>query len=293
MQNSTFRGIAVCLAIGFTLSESQALAGWMANADYTGCPSNITATRSSEGPFSSESDCLAKVRQAEAGQKMSCVKYSCTSQGAADSSSAQPGHEMDPHISKAISAGITGDISPVDAVGLATIGLGVNALNAPTKPKTAAELEAERVAAEKWAIESARRHRESEERKEARLQPMLALLEPVPSGQPEPPRSNFYTKGFEHGSQCTSQNAGVSCVGVPASEMEACVADYRAGYSAGEIKANLLLEEGYQAGLSAAAKDEFAVGRADPRAPEGHCRTEWIKSFERGHIQGKRRKSVN
>lgn len=295
MQKIVVHGITVGFVFGLLLSGSQALAGWMATSDFTGCPSNITATSGSEGPFASESDCLSRVRQAEASQNMSCVRYRCLSQGG-EGSTPQAGHEMDEHIGKAIGAGITGDINAADAIGLATIGIGINAAfapSAPQKPKTAAEMEADRVAAERAAIENARQVRINEERKDARLQPIFALLDPLPSAQaPQPPRSNFYTKGFEHASQCVSQNAGTSCVGVPASEMESCVADYRAGYEAANIKVKMEMEEAYQIGSKAAAKDEYAVGRSDPRAPEGPCRNEWIINFERGHGQAKRQKSV-
>lgn len=52
-------------------------------------------------------------------------------------------------------------------------------------------------------------------------------------------RSDRYTKGFEHASQCISQNSGSACVGVTADQQQACVADYRGGYDRAAYKENL------------------------------------------------------
>lgn len=95
-------------------------------------------------------------------------------------------------------------------------------------------------------------------------------------------RSAVYSKGFEHASQCISQNAGPACVGVTAEQQQACVADYRAGYDSGSIQRKLVLQEAYQVGLSAAARGELANGASDPRAV-GPCRTDWITTYNTGH----------
>ncbi len=94
--------------------------------------------------------------------------------------------------------------------------------------------------------------------------------------------SSSFTKGFEHASQCISQNAGSACVGVAADQQQVCVADYRGGYDSGSIQRELVLQEAYQAGQDAAARDELANGASDPRA-SGPCRTEWIMAYNNGY----------
>lgn len=95
-------------------------------------------------------------------------------------------------------------------------------------------------------------------------------------------KSSSYTKGFEHASQCISQNAGSACAGVTAEQQQACVADYRGGYDAGSIQRKLVLQEAYQAGHSATARGELANGASDPRAL-GPCRTDWIMAYNNGY----------
>jgi hypothetical protein len=97
-------------------------------------------------------------------------------------------------------------------------------------------------------------------------------------------RSDIYTKGFEHASQCISQNAGTACVGVSAEQQQSCVADYRAGYDSGSIQKNLVMEEASQAGQAAKQRGELANGASDQRA-QGKCRFEWIYSYNRGYGQ--------
>ena len=273
-------------------------AGWMANADFSACPrSKIPNTSGSEGPFNLESECLARVRQVEQTSPLACAKIACVNQQAAGgvsaSAPAAPGHEMDEHISKALSAGIQGKISATDTVGLVSLGVLGNALlapNQPQQPKSAAELEADRVAAEKAAIESLRRQREREEQNDARVAPMLALLDPLPSvAQETAQKSSFYSKGYEHASQCISQNAGPACAGVSAEQMQSCLDDYRAGYDVGSRLKTAILSEAFQAGLAAGSNGELANAASDSRSV-GPCRTEWIENYNRGHFQGKNEK---
>jgi hypothetical protein len=114
--------------------------------------------------------------------------------------------------------------------------------------------------------------------------PGLSLMTDSPSANQA--RSTAYSKGFEHASQCISQNAGSSCAGVTAEQQQACVADYRAGYDSGSQQKALVLQEAYQAGRSAASRGELANAASDQRA-QGQCRIEWIESYNRGHFQGK------
>ncbi|HSD97357.1 MAG TPA: hypothetical protein VLB06_09465 [Sulfuricaulis sp.] len=111
----------------------------------------------------------------------------------------------------------------------------------------------------------------------------------TPSAKAVPPagkKSSSYTKGFEHASQCISQNAGSACAGVTAGQQQACVADYRGGYDSGSKQRALVLQEAYQAGKDAAARGELANGASDPRAV-GSCRTDWIMAYNNGHFGAK------
>lgn len=101
--------------------------------------------------------------------------------------------------------------------------------------------------------------------------------------------STVYTKGFEHASQCISQNAGSACAGVTAEQQQTCVSDYRAGYDSGSKQRTLVLQEAYQTGQGAGARGELDNGASDQRA-QGPCRVDWIKSYSRGHYQGKNAK---
>lgn len=100
------------------------------------------------------------------------------------------------------------------------------------------------------------------------------------------PKSEAYTKGFEHASQCISQNAAAVCI---AGQPQTCAADYRTGYDLGSKQRELVLREAYQAGQSAGERGELSNGGADERA-QGPCRLDWIQSYNRGHWQGKNTK---
>lgn len=116
----------------------------------------------------------------------------------------------------------------------------------------------------------------------------------APSAETAPPagiRSSSYTKGFEHASQCVSQNAGSACAGVIADQQQACVADYRGGYDSGMKQKALVLQEAYQTGQSAGERGELANAASDQRA-QGPCQIEWIESYNRGHFKGKNAKAV-
>jgi hypothetical protein len=99
-------------------------------------------------------------------------------------------------------------------------------------------------------------------------------------------KSTAYSKGFEHASQCISQNAGSSCAGVTAEQQQACVADYRGGYDSGSKQKAFVLQEAYQAGQGAGARGELANASSDRRAG-GQCRIEWVESYNRGYFQAK------
>lgn len=109
-----------------------------------------------------------------------------------------------------------------------------------------------------------------------------AVTRPAEAPPPAAKHSDSFTKGFEHASQCFSQNSGSACAGVTADRQATCVADYRGGYDAGLIQQKLVLEESRQAGTDAAARGELANAGADPRAL-GPCRNDWILAYNRGY----------
>lgn len=274
------------------LTSVPAIAGWMANADFSSCPRQyIPSTSGSEGPFGSESECLARIDQVKSSQNLSCASYSCAEEGSSGSAAAPAaGHELDKNIGDAISAGIQGNISPTDAAGLVSMGLLGNAFLTPTPAapqKTSVELEADRVAAEKRATEYARIEQERQFKKDQRVAPIFALLDPIPqlpsqNSSDKPAKSDYYTKAYEHASQCISRNAGPTCAGVTAEQQSKCVADYNAGYEAGAKERELNLTEAYQAGVGAAVRGEKQNAFADERA-KGPCRIEWLDSYDKGY----------
>lgn len=97
-------------------------------------------------------------------------------------------------------------------------------------------------------------------------------------------KSSSYTKGFEHASQCYSQNSGPACAGVTAGQQQACVADYRGGYDAGSVQRTLVMSEALQAGRGAGTSGGLVNGASDARAT-GPCRTEWIATYNRGFFE--------
>lgn len=113
-------------------------------------------------------------------------------------------------------------------------------------------------------------------------QGLRALLSST-AGTRRQPDSYFYL-GFEDGSQCLSQNAGLRCdkARAPAEEVQHCLATYRLGYTAGEKIKKALLEAAYQRGqLDKQAGRTYAD--TDSRA-EGPCRYEYIMSYNNGHF---------
>jgi|GEM_PF-5233732 len=282
------------------LISTQSFAGWMANADYSSCPrQHLPDVSRSEGPFNTETDCLTKLNEDKRVQSLSCARYTCVNQGGESSSTAQ-GHEMDKHIGDALAAGLQGDISTVDAAGLVSMGVLGNVLLTPSSParqKTFTELEAERVATQYAIAEQARIERERQARKDQRVAPMFALLEPIPAlpsttdNTEAQVKSDSYSKGFEHASQCISQNAGTACVGVSDIQQASCTSNYRAGYESGSKQKKFTLQEAYQAGKSAAHNGEKDLSFTDQRA-QGPCRLEWIDSYKQGYLNNNTRKGL-
>jgi hypothetical protein len=98
--------------------------------------------------------------------------------------------------------------------------------------------------------------------------------------------SPAYNKGLEAATQCFSQNAGTACTGLSTDRQAACLADYRAGYQAGEVRRQQVMGIAFQAGQGAGTRGELANGASDPRAA-GPCRVQWIESYYRGYFESK------
>jgi hypothetical protein len=286
------------LALVLLFLSTQAHAAWTAYVDFRSCPrQHVSATTGSEGPFNSEAECLARVDEANRAQKYPCARFSCVNQtgAASDSSPVAAGHELDKNIGDALAAGLQGQISAGDTVGLVGMGLMGNALLAPSAParqKSFAELEAERIAGEKAAIAQEKFERESREKKDRQVAPMFALLDPIPASPDKDanqPRSDSYSKGFEHASQCISQNSGTACSGSTAEQQENCIAEYRAGYELGTMRKEATLQEANQAGQGAASRGEKNSSFTDQRA-QGPCRLEWMDSYKQGYLKNKNEK---
>lgn len=94
-----------------------------------------------------------------------------------------------------------------------------------------------------------------------------------------------YSKGFEHASQCISQNS-IVCTGAPKEQQGSCADDYRAGYAAGDKQRVLAMREASQAGMAAAKSGEDNRGGFNDARAVGPCRQEWIDAYRRGHEKG-------
>jgi len=90
-----------------------------------------------------------------------------------------------------------------------------------------------------------------------------------------------FTRGFEHGAGCFSQNAGATCSAAAVEQFDACLADYRSGYEKGEQQKLQRLVDAYERGVV----DRQAGRRADGGAlgdAVGTCRIDVIQSYQRG-----------
>jgi hypothetical protein len=283
------------------LAADSASAGWMATADFGPCPRKyLPNTKGSDGPFASESECTAYVDNVKRTQKLTCATYACVNEtGGTAGAAATPaaaGHEMDGHIANALSAGMSGQISGTDALGLASMGILGNALLAPSTPETPQQAAARAENERAWAVQRSKADEEARI-KEAAYQMQqdsismalldLAAVEFQQAATRPREVSQAFDKGFEHASSCISQNSGAACGG---STSETCIADYRAGYDAGKKKYNFLMEEAFLEGKRAGEKGEALNGASSPNA-NGPCRIEWIQQYDRGHWAGQHPKA--
>ena len=103
----------------------------------SGCASVMggQTTRRTFSQFTSEADCTSQVSRASAGSGVStscsCSGGGTSTPGSTISAPAAPGHEFDSTISRAVADGLTGRISPGNAVGFTVLGMLGNALFAP------------------------------------------------------------------------------------------------------------------------------------------------------------------
>jgi hypothetical protein len=103
---------------------------------------------------------------------------------------------------------------------------------------------------------------------------------PVPPAMSEPNVDGF-TKGFEHGSGCFSQNAGVACSGVAPPLFESCLSDYRRGYSEGRRAADARIDLAFRNGL----RDRRAKQNSRQDSV-GNCSMEIMNAYKTGLAGG-------
>ena len=73
------------------MATSPALADWFAQADFSACPRQyIPATSGSEGPFSTQAACSARVAEVQRQSPMACARYACNSAGGSGASATSP-----------------------------------------------------------------------------------------------------------------------------------------------------------------------------------------------------------
>lgn len=118
------------------------------------------------------------------------------------------------------------------------------------------------------------------------------MQDPPPTAVPpatkvalQTPKIDSFTRGFEHGSGCYSQNAGPTCSAAALEQVETCIADYRAGFQMGEKAMKTEMGNAYRAGQEARAAGERNTGAAQPGAV-GTCRIEWVKAYNSGYAGG-------
>ncbi len=310
MNNKNFR---VLLLFTLLIASGETFAGWMANADFSACPRKyFPNTSAQEGPFNSSSECQTHVNNAARGNNVTCARYSCTEVGSgttSSSGSASSGQQqLDKSIGDAVSAGLSGQISGADAVGLVGLGMmGKAVLGAGEKAPETPEQAAQRVENQRnWAEQQARQA-EQERLKEVSYQmeqdaesfkmmdlaaadfqaSASSVTPPAASATPPPAKpttvSQAFNQGFEHASSCISENSGTACAG---STSPTCHSDYKAGFSAGNIKYKLIMQQAFQEGKAAGAKKEPMNGGASANA-EGPCRYQWIQQYNKGHWAGR------
>ncbi len=119
------------------------------------------------------------------------------------------------------------------------------------------------------------------------ISPSAPVMPTNPASNPSPgmPRSDAFKKGYQDAAQCYSSSAGTYCGGVPAEQLQSCVADYNGGFNTGKKHVAVIMKEAFDAGKEDGEKGELANGPSDPRA-EGPCRVTWIETYNSGYFQG-------
>lgn len=144
-------------------------------------------------------------------------------------------------------------------------------------------VEEARAGREKAEADVQRAHAQAVQRQEdvnALEQTLRAWLSSFAAGERKP--DSYYYLGFEDGSQCFSQNAGLRCdkARAPKADFDNCLASYRLGYTAGEKMKQALLEDAYRYGESQRDPKQL-YENADTRA-NGPCRAEYLMSYNNG-----------
>jgi hypothetical protein len=64
------------------MAAAPAFADWFAQADFSACPRQyIPQTSGSEGPFSTQAGCSARVAEVQQQSALACARYVCNSSG--------------------------------------------------------------------------------------------------------------------------------------------------------------------------------------------------------------------
>jgi hypothetical protein len=153
------------------LCAPEALADWTAHADFSACPRKHYRDLSRQDPpVATEAECKAQIDRARRGDPAVCIRYSCVEgAGGSGAAPAAPGHELDSTIERAISAGVSGDISAGDAAALVAAGALANAVLAGASPEQQQRRREQAEAARRQAAEQARQQAIAEEQRKDRL----------------------------------------------------------------------------------------------------------------------------
>jgi len=342
-----FSSAIVCVSLLLFLLSVNVEAAWMAHSDFSACPRKyVPQSSGKEGPFSTESQCRARLSAAAKGNAMACAKYYCTEEGTSASGSGGPvssdgtSNMIDGFVkgnSQQFMKGLFQNMlqsKPQNNTPAAPVQRGTDDAQAAEQRRQADEQAAQRrrQAEEESARQAAEKNRQAEESRDRLLgknaDPSGLSLMGVDSssdlklmsgdqqpnatdgdsssglqlmGSDQQPNASDrnkssdkkrsrakaygYTKGFEHASQCFSQNISV-CNGAPADQQNTCIDDYRAGYASGDKRRAMVMNEAFRIGEKAGSEDKPNNSFNDPRA-DGPCRVQWVETYNRGHFQGK------
>jgi hypothetical protein len=160
--------IAPGAALIALLANAPASADWVAHADFSGCPrAAYPRTHGQEPPVPTEAACQAQIDRARRGDPAVCIRYSCKETGA-EASTTAPGDAIEQGMADALAAGLTGEISAAESVGLFALGAAAKGLLSSTGETAAAPDPQARALEAEQALEQQQAARKADETK-ARL----------------------------------------------------------------------------------------------------------------------------